>query len=79
MKGRKPDYPILLTLNGEEKSKSQNEELKREGEFLVKQIHNERSFVAYIEPEGEPVETPFYMSQLNAQPGGICDKHTIFR
>ena len=55
MKGRKPDYPILLTLNGDEKSKCQNEELKSEGEFLVKQIHNGRSFVAYIEPEGEPV------------------------
>ena len=76
MKGRKPDYPILVTLNGEEKSKCQNEELKSEGEFLVKQIHNGRSFVAYIEPEGEPVETPFYMSQLNAQPGGICDDVT---
>ena len=76
MKSRKTDYPLLFELNNEEKSKCENEDLKREGEFYIKQIHNGCSFVAYIVPEGEPVDTPFYMSQLNAQAGGICDDVT---
>ena len=76
VKSRTTEYPILVELTDEEKSKCQNQELKTEGEFCIKQIHNGCSFVAYIVPEGEPQETPDYMCQLNAQSGGICDDVT---
>ena len=67
-------YPICEVLNSDEKRTCQNPDLRAEAEFYIDKIHNGCAFVAYIQPEGEAeAAPPFYMSQLNAQVGGICD------